>query len=168
MVSIRDLLETVKLHGPDIDDACLILGLLLEPGRHLKGVRNSMSAVVGFDIDSMQITDQDYELIVSSLAEYVRTHAKPYPPAVLALSRASSIEAVSTMSQFFHRVVADAEQQTSAFHALQGIMNAPESGAYSKLRKDMIELASMKGIGDVRVAAKDYFKVHNSKLRPKP
>jgi hypothetical protein len=150
VANIAQLLDIVLSEGPDVEEAALELGLILERGR--TGEASASSANAG-------LTHVERAGAIDELIAYVSRSPAPHPTAVWALTQSHERQIVQSLIALLDRIALDPAQTRAAYNALTGIINIGLSSKWREESLRAIRSAARHARGEVRQLAADYLRI---------
>jgi hypothetical protein len=161
---VLELLNALWSGGPEMHEAVLTLGLLIEREkvyRPVPGDDGGIKQILGEEFVNKRLSKRDLETAIHGLIEYIEKASVPYPGAIWALSKCYDPIILSPLIRLLDRYLADAEQEELAAQALTVITNF-----YGDQVLAVVQRAAEYGYGQVKEAARQYLARHHSQNWP--
>ncbi len=151
---VLELLSALRSGGPEIHEAVLTLGLLIEREKvyhPVPGDDGGIREILGEEFVHQRLSKKAVAMAVHGLIEYINETPAPYPGAVWALSKCYDPIIRAPLIRLLDRCLAEAEQEELAEQALTGIMSF-----YDDQVLDVVQRAAEYGYGQVQEVARQY------------
>lgn len=160
---VLELLSALWSGGPEMHEAVLTLGLLIEREKvyhPVPGDDGGIKQILGEEFVNQRLSKRDIETAIHGLIEYIDETSMPYPGAIWALSKCYDPIIISPLIRLLDRCLADAEQEELAAQALNSITNF-----YGDQILAVVQRAAEYGYGQVKEAAGQYLARYHSQNR---
>jgi hypothetical protein len=165
---IDELLRKIKENSPEIDQACLAVGLLLEHHRvrrPLPGDDGGLTTVLGNEIAAIQLTPEEIRHVVDQLVSCVQATEIPHSSVIWALSKCYEPRIVPVLVPVLRRAAVVPDASAVALSALYAIATSGFQDAYREIALSAIQYVADEGIGEVKNEATSYIEHYRDVTR---